>query len=184
MINGVTATCIDVGNPCVFLAAAELDVDGNISPDDIAADKKLLEKLDAIRRKAGVKMGLATSEDNIPGSIPKIGMVSPGKLSQDGNTLESDITVRALSVGQPHKAVPITVALALASAMQVPGSTAFAVRKSTSGQSPDNDGLTIAHPTGKLLVNSTFDDQAVTVTGASVFRTARLLMSGEVYVRL
>lgn len=163
------------------MSASSLQTAGDASPDAITSDTQLLKRLDSIRRQAGVKMGLAQSPDQVPGSIPKIAMVSPGKTCADG-TLQGDIVVRAMSVGQPHKAVPITVAMALAGATKVPGSVANAVSKSSNGKSPDPDGVTILHPTGTILVSSTKDEDG-NIKDASVFRTARLLMSGDVHIK-
>ena len=110
ILDGVKATCIDAGNPCVFIEAADIEVDGTILPDDIDAHPTLLFKLDSIRRKASVAMCLSKDEESTPGSIPKIAMVSRPKSYKllsaemiEGNTV--DLVVRALSVGQPHKAV-------------------------------------------------------------------------------
>ncbi|KAL6922513.1 hypothetical protein FSST1_006539 [Fusarium sambucinum] len=85
------ATCIDVGNPCVFVYASELDVDGELSSDDIEANTILKDKLESIRRQAAIKMGLAQDLNNVPGSVPKISIVSPRKKPVNG-----EINVRAI----------------------------------------------------------------------------------------
>lgn len=182
--DGVRATCIDVGNPCVFVPASELGVDGTILADDITAHPTLLSQLDSIRRQAAVAMGLAKDTESVPGSIPKIAMVSaPRKhMVLSGETLDEnscDIIVRAISVGQPHQAVPMTVAMALATASRLPGST---VNDCVSSAPVDPDGVTLGHNSGKILVGSTFDDQGV-IEEAIVFRTARRLMEGKVYYK-
>ncbi|KAJ5531642.1 PrpF protein [Penicillium freii] len=112
--DGVQATCIDAANPCVFVQSTSLGVRGDLTPDEITAHVDLLQRLDSIRRQAGVKMGIAKTTDAVPGSIPKICIVSSPESS--GENVPVDLLVRAISVGQPHKAVPITVALAVSSA--------------------------------------------------------------------
>jgi len=178
--DNVKATCIDVGNPCVFIKAK--DVDGTILPDEVDAYPTLLSRLDSIRRKASVAMGLSKDEASAPGSIPKIAMVSRPKSHKllsgetlDGNTV--DLVVRALSVGQPHRAVPITVAMAIAAAANIPGST---VHANVSSEPVDPNGITLGHPSGKIMVGAKFDDTGY-LTNATVFRTARRLMDGFVY---
>ena len=57
-----------------------------------------------------------------------------------GNTI--DLLVRALSVGQPHRAAPITVALATAAAANLKGST---VHANVSGEKVGSDVSTIGH---------------------------------------
>ena len=117
-------------------------------------------------------MGLATEPAKVPGSIPKIAMVSP-----PSSTDNADVVVRALSVGQPHRAIPITVAMAVAAAARIDGST---VHQACSGQK-DQAGITIGHPTGRILVGAKFSEETGEVTEALVFRTARLLLEGKVF---
>ena len=171
ILDGYHATCIDVGNPCVFVYASELGVDGELSSDDIEANTALKEKLESIRRQAAVTMGLAENVDSVPGSVPKISIASPRK-----GPAGDEINIRAMSVGQAHKAVPVTVALATAAAAKIPGSTiANCLKGSQSGQ-----GLDICHSSGRLRVDASFDDAGELVK-ATVFRTARRLMDGTVY---
>lgn len=182
ILDGVKATCIDAGNPCVFIEAIDAGVDGTLLPDHIDAHPTLLSKLDSIRRKASVAMGLSKDGESATGSIPKIAMVSPPKSHKllsgeviEGNTI--DLVVRALSVGQPHKAVPITVAMAIAAAANLEGST---VHSNVSNPRVDPDGITLGHSSGKIMVGAQFDGRGA-LTEATVFRTSRRLMDGYVY---
>lgn len=166
----------------MFVQAADVDIEGTILPDDVDAHPTLLSKLDSIRRKASVAMGLSMDESSTPGSIPKIAMVSPSKSHNllSGETLDAnsvDLVVRALSVGQPHKAVPVTVAMALAAAANLQGST---VHANVSNSRVDPDGITLGHSSGKIMVAAKFDSQGGLIQ-ATVFRTARRLMDGFVY---
>ena len=182
ILNGIPATCIDVANPCVFVQARDLGVEGNINPDEITAHPDLLLRLDSIRRQAGVKMGLAQTLQMVPGSVPKICLVSPPASNsrateQQQTASHIDLLARSLSVGQPHKAVPITVALALASAARLPGSTVTEVARESR---IDETGITIGHTSGNLLVGATFDENGG-LNAATVFRTARRLFEGRIF---
>lgn len=182
VFDGVTATCIDVGNPAVFVPASELNINGTIRADEIEAHPGLLQQLDSIRRQAAVAMGMAKTPSEASGVIPRISMVSPPKAHTllSGEKMDEkscDLVVRAISVGQPHRAVPITVALALAAASRLEGSV---VNKCTAKTPVDADGVTLGHNSGKLLVSATFDKHG-TVEDATVFRTARRLMEGTVF---
>ncbi|KAJ5053799.1 uncharacterized protein L3040_000090 [Drepanopeziza brunnea f. sp. 'multigermtubi'] len=182
VFDGVRATCIDAGNPCVFIQARDVGVAGTILPDDIDAHPTLLETLDAIRRRASVAMGVSTDLASTPGSIPKIALVSrrSSHILLSGEMIEGanvDLVVRALSVGQPHRAVPITVAMAVAAAANLEGSI---VRGVLEGERVDQSGITVGHPSGKILVGAKFDERG-TLKKATVFRTARRLMEGFVY---
>lgn len=182
--DGISATCIDAANPCVFIQASDLGVGGNLTPGEINAYPDLLPCLDSIRRQAGVKMGIAETPAAVPGSIPKICLVSAPS-SSDARDIEMkqtsdhvDLLARALSVGQPHKAVPITVALALAAAARVPGST---VALAVAAKDPvDEAGITIGHASGNLLVGAMFDTSGA-LASATVFRTARRLFEGRIF---
>ena len=154
------------------------------SADAIETHPTLLQRLDSIRKQAAIAMGIAKNGNDVPGSIPKIAIVSVPYSHKliSGEVLEEDecdILVRAISVGQPHRAVPITVAMALAVASRLPGSTVY---RNTSKTPVDQDGVTIGHNSGKLLVGANFDENG-TVKDATVFRTARRLMEGTIYWR-
>ncbi|GMG50824.1 unnamed protein product [Aspergillus oryzae var. brunneus] len=180
--DGVAATCIDVANPCTFVRASDLGVEGNLTPDEIEVHPDLLARLDSIRRQAGVKMGLASTPETIPGSVPKICLVSTPPeneraVQQKQTASDVDVLARSISVGQPHKAVPITVALALASAARVQGSIVADV---ASKQPVDQAGITIGHTSGNLLVGADFDPNGA-LSAATVFRTARRLFEGRIF---
>lgn len=181
--DDLRVTCIDVGNPCVFVQASSLGVEGGILADAIDAHPGLLSQLDSIRKQAAIAMGVSKSLDHVPGSIPKVAIVAAPYTHEliSGETIEEkdcDLLVRAISVGQPHRAVPITVAMALAVASRLEGSV---VKEVTSSRTVVTDGVIIGHNSGKLLVGANFDD-AGAVKDVTVFRTARRIMEGTVYV--
>lgn len=185
-IEGVSVSCVDAGNPCVFVRAGDVDADGAILPEEFDGNTSLREKLDKIRRSAGVKMGLARTAAEVPGSIPKICMVSKPEshllLSgvQQLESYEFDLMARAVSVGQPHRAVPITVALCLAVAAKTRGTV---VEGCLSDTNADDRGITIGHPSGKIVVGSKFNEPGE-VQHATLFRTARRLFEGIVFWKM
>ena len=182
VLGGVPATCIDVGNPCVFISASDINVDGTILPDALDANPALLLRLESIRRKASVAMGVSQNEESTPGSIPKIAMVSKPRSHTllSGEVMEAhtvDLVTRAMSVGQPHRAVPITVAMAIAAAANIQGSI---VQANLSSGRVGADGIRLGHPSGRIIVGARYDDKG-SLASATVFRTARRLMDGFVY---
>jgi 2-methylaconitate isomerase len=79
------------------------------------------------RQAAAVRMRLVPDLKSAAGmvSIPKVGILSApmGTTLLSGDTLAADapdIVARMISVGQPHRAVPLTGALCLAVACRVP----------------------------------------------------------------
>ncbi|KAI9151507.1 3-methylitaconate isomerase [Paramyrothecium foliicola] len=170
IIDNTAVTLIDAGNPCCFVPADQLGVDGALTPQQISDHPTIKERLEIIRCKAAVLMGLAETTDKVPGSVPKIAIVSA---PIDG--VKDSVVVRAMSVGQPHRAVPVTVALAAAAAARLPKSTVH-------GAIHDGNGpeLTIHHASGKLAVAADYDAFGH-LDSCTVFRTARRLMEGTVF---
>lgn len=146
-LGPIEASLIDCANPCHFVRAADLGVEGDISPDAIQAHPVLLQRLESIRQYATVKMGMATTTAEAAAilSVPKICMLSPAKEGDD-----ADLVIRCISSGDPHRAVPMTVALNIAAAARMKGTI---VQECLGGRTAvDPLGTTIAHPSGKILV--------------------------------
>lgn len=187
VIQDVRVSCVDAGNPCVFVRASDpaLRLDemvlrqlgkkylSDIRPEDLGSCPEFLEKLENIRQHATVKMGMAKSIEEVPPSVPKICIVdsSPGE--------DVDVIVRAISTQQPHKALPITAGLALSAAARLAGSVVNECLR-TGDSAGQKDGITIGHPSGKLDVGAEYVDGKLTRT--TVYRTARRLMRGDVFV--
>ncbi|HTW83573.1 MAG TPA: PrpF domain-containing protein [Candidatus Sulfotelmatobacter sp.] len=187
-VGAVRATLIDAGNPFVHVAAADVGARGEELPAELERDAALLARLEAIRRSAAVAMGLAPDHAAAARivSIPKIAMLSAPRATRllDGRTLradDADVVARTISVGQPHRAIPLTGALCLAVAARVPGSIAHALARATAPDAP----LRIAHPSGTIIVAADVRAEAgaLRVPSATVYRTARRLFAGEVYYR-
>jgi 2-methylaconitate cis-trans-isomerase PrpF len=181
-LGAIEASCVDAANPCVFVAASDLGLTGVELPTALERDAKFLETMEAIRQTASVAMGLTAdlAAAKKLASIPKVAIVSAPQKSPtlSGRTLaadEMDIAVRMISVGQPHRAVPITGAVCLAVAARVPGSIPHRLCASSEGP------IRIGHSSGTILVDATVAGGKA-LNGA-VFRTARRLFEGNVIYR-
>ena len=116
----IEASLVDASTALVVVRAGDLGLQGVEAPDAIEADAALGERLEAIRRAAAAAMGIAPESE----SVPKVGFVAP---PADAGTLsgarlaadEVDLTARAISMGRPHRALPLTAALALAAAARI-----------------------------------------------------------------
>ena len=83
-----------------------------------------------------------------------------------------------ISIGKPHRAVPLTGAICLGVATQIPNSIPFSLARKSSGS------LRIGHPSGVMAVDAEVTGEAsahLEVRYGSVFRTARRLFDGHVY---
>ena len=70
-VEGVEASLVDATNPFVWVRASDLGLTGTETPQAIDADRRLMDRLEAIRVEAARRMG-------IPGSaaVPKVGVVA------------------------------------------------------------------------------------------------------------
>jgi len=168
--------------------ARALGATGIELPGEIEGNPELLRKLEAVRRAASVAMGLAPDAETAgsKASLPLVALVAAPADAPllSGVTLaanQSDILVRMMSTGQPHRAVPLTGALCLAVACRIPGSLP-AQRVATAGADQD---IRIGHPSGVIVVAASVEQHGDTVQArhASAYRTARRLFAGEVYYR-
>lgn len=181
----VRATLVDAANPAAFVDARDLGLTGAELPEAIEAQPALMALLDRIRRAAGVAMGLAVTPEAVGLASPRIAVVAPPLAARtlDGQVLDPaahDITVRMISMERPHRAVPMTGAMALAVACRIAGSIPHALAV----PGPRAEEIRVAHPSGIVAVGA---EVRRTETGwhadsAVVFRTARRLMQGQVAV--
>jgi 2-methylaconitate cis-trans-isomerase PrpF len=183
----IEATLVDAANPGIFVRASDLGLTGLESPQAMERDADLMQRMEAVRLAGSVAMGLTAdlaAAARMP-SIPKIAAIAPsqtftalsGRVYQAS---EADILVRMISVGQPHRAVPITGGLCLAAACRVPGSLAQQMLR------PNQSGaIRVGHPSGMLMVDATAEVTAgsAVVAQASLYRTARRLFQGEVFYK-
>ena len=185
----IEASLIDAANPCVFVAAEALGMSGIEMPDALDANRDLLERLEAIRVAASLRMGIAGSaaEAASKPSIPKVAMVTGPRAAPTlaGDRIEADgadITVRMISIGQPHRAVPLTGAMCLAVASRIAGSVAQRVARAADS---DEAPVRIAQPSGLTVVGAAVRqcDNGWIADQATVYRTARRLMEGVIFVR-
>lgn len=187
-LRSIEVSCIDAANPCIFVAAEDVGKTGVELPDQLERDAEFLETMERIRLTASVRMGLASdlgAAQRIP-SIPKVAMVSaPAEApTLSGRILsadEMDINIRMISVGQPHRAVPITGAVCLAVATRVPHTIPHRLCRASSGP------LRIGHASGTILVDAGISEEAdgaVRAEYGAVYRSARRLFEGSVLYRL
>jgi 2-methylaconitate cis-trans-isomerase PrpF len=176
---------IDAANACVFLDARDLGMTGTESPDAIEADPARMALLDALRRKAGVMMGLAATPEKVGLALPKIAVVAPPAayhaLDGAGFTADThDIAVRMISMERAHRAVPLTGAMCLGVASRLPGS----LPNRLAGPPARADETRVANPSGILSVGAEVHQKpdGWFAESAVVYRSARRLMQGAVAV--
>jgi probable AcnD-accessory protein PrpF len=180
------ATLINAGIPTVFVRAADIGLRGTELQPDINEDQARLGMFEAIRTAGALRMGLIKSPDEAQKRqhTPKVAFVAPpadyvassGKLVRAADT---DLLVRALSMGKLHHAMMGTASVAIATAAAIPGTL---VNAAAGGGT--RDVVRFGHPSGTLRVGASAErrDGEWIVTRAVMSRSARVLMEGHVRV--
>ena len=178
---------VDAANPLVFVKAESLGVNLLASPKDWDNDPAVLDLLERVRGMAAVKLGLTDdyqkSAWETPG-IPKLTIVGRSQTytTTGGDTVnaeEVDLLSRMMSMQKTHPSYAMTGAMCTAAAAVVKGSVVAQVLSADT----DEQRIRIGHPSGVLEagVNYTLDGDEVQIRDTFGFRTANLLMEGNVY---
>ncbi|MDH2046938.1 2-methylaconitate cis-trans isomerase PrpF [Acinetobacter johnsonii] len=180
------ATFINAGIPTIFLNAEDIGYTGSELQDTINGDAKALARFETIRAYGAKQMGLIQdiSEAASRQHTPKIAFVSKPKqyVSSSGKTIteqDTDLLVRALSMGKLHHAMMGTAAVAIGTAAAIPGTL---VNLAAGGGA--REAVRFGHPSGTLRVGA----QAIQEKGqwavkkAVMSRSARVLMEGWVRI--
>ncbi|WP_135465939.1 2-methylaconitate cis-trans isomerase PrpF family protein [Crenalkalicoccus roseus] len=187
-LGGIEASLVDAANAAVFVRARDIGLAGTELPDRLEASPGILDLLDAIRRQASVRMGIAPDPEAARriSSVPFVCLVGPAAASPTlaGGTIPAagmDLTVRALSNGQPHRALPLTVSLCAAVAARIPGTV---VAEALPPGAPAGGPLRLGMPSGVLSVAAEVAEEGGrwVARSGSFYRTARRLFDGRVWV--
>ena len=185
-IGRFQATFINAGIPTIFLNAEDIGYTGSELQDAINGDTKALARFETIRAYGAKQMGLIQdiSEAASRQHTPKIAFVSKPKqyVSSSGKTIteqDTDLLVRALSMGKLHHAMMGTAAVAIGTAAAIPETL---VNLAAGGGA--REAVRFGHPSGTLRVGA----QAIQEKGqwvvkkAVMSRSARVLMEGWVRI--
>ena len=185
-IGRFQATFINAGIPTIFLNAEDIGYTGSELQDAINGDVKALARFETIRAYGAKQMRLIQdiSEAASRQHTPKIAFVSKPKqyVSSSGKTIteqDTDLLVRALSMGKLHHAMMGTAAVAIGTAAAIPGTL---VNLAAGGGA--REAVRFGHPSGTLRVGA----QAIQEKGqwvvkkAVMSRSARVLMEGWVRI--
>lgn len=163
------ASLVDVANPAVIVLASDVGIQGGVRPDELDKDRGIMELLDEIRKEGARVMGLDPSIE----SIPKMVLVSAPQPS--GGNPNIDIVARTLSMRQTHKAIPLTIALNLGVACNIPGTLPSSLVRCRVNEAT----VVVGHPSGQVEVGAQMRNGDV--ESAVLHRTARTLMRGDAY---
>lgn len=178
IIEGTPVTCLDAATPVIIIDAADLGLTGQESPAALDGDSVTLNRLEEIRRQAGQLMGLGDVSHSV---LPKPVIVSAPR------DAASTLNTRYFLPHRCHKAIAVTGAIAVASALSVPGTIAnrIAVASGRLVESELMSQVRLEHPSGfiDLDVEHRHGDPR-DIARVSLIRTARKIMSGSIFYAL
>lgn len=169
VIDGMPCTLIDNGMPVVMLPAARFGITGYEARDALNANGELKAKLERVRLKAGLLMGLG---DVTAKPIPKMTLISSPRAGGVINT-------RTFIPHVCHASIGVLGAVTVATACVLKGSAAEGI-----GAAPSSGPMSIEHPSGEFTVDLDIRQrpQGPEIVKAALIRTARRLFAGSVAV--
>lgn len=185
----IEVSIVDAANPVVFCAAAAVGLTGTEPPAAIEAQTGATQLLEEIRSMAAELLGIVTNRataTRVSPGLPKVAFVAPAAIytTSTGDVLAADthdVQARLMSMQTAHRAYAGGASICTSVAALIPGTV---VHECLSGREVDPSRFRIGHPAGVLdvRVNMGSRDGHPHVVSATVARTARRIMSGEVWV--
>ena len=169
-IGGLSVTCMDVAMPIVIARADAFGLTGYESAGDLDANRPFMERMEALRREAGRRMGMGDVSASV---TPKFALLAPPRTG-------GAVTARYFMPKACHPSMAVTGAQCIASCVLMPGTVAEGIAAPPAGNPAV---VTVEHPSGALdvTVDHTSEGESWRVNSAGVVRTARLLARGEVF---
>ncbi len=172
VVDGITVTCIDNGMPVVCLNAAEFGITGYETPAELEANTELRARVETIRLAVGPMMNLGDVTNK---TVPKMSLLAPAR---NGGL----VSTRTFIPRRVHESIGVLGAVSVATACMLEGSIAAQI--AGLGSVGSSLEVEVEHPTGFFTVQMEVDNSSgqPVVTKSALLRTARMLMSGNVYV--
>ena len=187
-VGEINISIVDAANPMVFVRARDLGLSGN-EIHEISNSVVFREKSEAIRSRAAVMLGFAKNPEEaseISQQVPKIAYVSQPQeyktvSDQIVQSNDIDITARMMSMGYFTPRFALTGAICLAGAAKIEGTV---VNEMLIQNYNNLNEVRIGFPAGTMQIGVKMDkiQNNFQYQEALVFRTARRLMDGHVYV--
>ena len=180
-----TVSIVDAGNPVVYLIPEEIGLKGTELPTEVEGMPETLKLIEKIRSIAAEMIGIVSDRAEATSkspAYPKIGFVSAPAdfVNPEGKLIHAediDLTARLCSMQKMHRAYMITGAVSTGAAANIPGTVVHDV---ISERARNSETLIIGQPYGPMEVTVNMKGEEVEKVG--VFRTARKILDGQVYI--
>jgi 2-methylaconitate cis-trans-isomerase PrpF len=189
-IGNIEASLVDIGNPHVFIRAADVGMKGTETPAEIDGRADLLDRLERIRGAAAHRLGLASSpaaaRAETP-AVPILGMVAPPAAYRDflhGTEVaagEMDVLARLMFMQRTHKTYAGTSTVCTGVASRIPGTLVHEAARPVAFEQIE---CRIGHPAGVIVTEVMVaggNGPEFRVQRATLGRTARRIMEGYVF---
>ena len=181
---------VDAGMAVVFIRAESLGLKGSETPQEIDADKKLLERIEKIRSVAAERIGLCTDWREATKEVPYtpfFAICAPPLTYKNWTTGKEvskesvDLVVRLLFMQQMHKTYPVTGTVCTVTAAMIPGTLPNQLARPGIRE---RGVLRIGHPAGMIDPQGRVDIEngKYVLKRATTDRTARCLMKGYAFI--
>ena len=169
-IDGINFTLVDCAVPMVIFKNSDLGLSENETFEKLDNNKDLINKMDSVRIKIAKKVGLGDVANSV---IPKTAIVNDSK--------SADISSRYFMPWNCHPAYAVTGSMALLAACKSKGTVCSEFYNNFS----DKGLFTIEHPSGLLKIDYEvfYNNEMIEDIKVSTTRNARLIMSGDVFVK-
>lgn len=188
-VGPIDVSVVDLANLLVFVAADALGMQGTEGPDEIDGNAALLAKIQAIRGEVARRVGLGDVwERSQVKSVPTLVAVRPAQTYRSYTTGETiaasdmDLVGRLYGSGSTHRAYAGGATACTGVACRIPGTLpnlCLAAGARAGGR------IRIGHPSGVIPVEAEVvaADGGFSVRSARIFRTARRIAEGRVYLK-
>ena len=186
-LGRIEVSMVDAGGSLAVIDAARIGLDGTEPPTAIDTPE-MLEAIEKIRNVAGVAMGISATPEELRSkrpNLPKVAMVAPPRdartLSGAVQAAAGDLTVRIVSSGNCHRALPLTGAICSAVAARIEGTLAHRFARKAGNADTD---IRLMQPSGVTELKPVVvqGNGAWVAERVGVYRTQRRLFDGHVYV--
>ena len=190
-VGDVTVSIVDIANSVCFVKAADIGITGHESRPEIAADQKLMDKLEAIRAAAALRCGFIQEGEcaaDVSPLRPMLSFVAPAEDYADyasGKIIRKedlDFLARIMYNQMPVETYTGTGTICTTVAAMIDGT----VVNQVCGPEPKKTGIVrFGHSRGINSVAVEVENlpEGPVVRKATIPRTARRIMDGCVYVK-
>jgi len=185
-LGRIEVSVIDLANLVIYVRAETVGIAGTEDPVEIDTNKRLVERINAVRGAVAHQVGLGDYWDRGgEQTTPKLVTVCKPTTYRNyvtGGTVnagDTDIVCRLYSSGSTSKALAGTVTACTGGAVQIPGTIPYEVAEHSIGPTR------IGHPSGVIEVAARVSCEAgnLVVSECKIFRTARRIAEGRVFLK-